>query len=156
MKRPVQSGRRSLSFNMTPMIDVIFLLIIFFLCVNQYQKADSAEQVDLPVASSERVAVPEPTRHKPLVLNVLPSGQMLISGTAVPVEKLGRILDVAQNELPLAEGGQRVPLEVWVRADRKLPYSTVEPILQACAMHGIWKVAFKVTTPAQEAMGDGQ
>lgn len=153
MKRAVYKGRQPLSFNMTPMIDVIFLLIIFFLCVNQYQKADSAEQVDLPIASSDQVKIPEPTRHKPLVINVNPSGQILVSGRALTMEQLGKVLEVAQGELPASEEGNRVPLEVWIRADRKLPYHTIEPILQTCASRGVWKVSFKVTAPAQEATG---
>lgn len=151
MRRSVVTGRQRLSFNMTPMIDVIFLLIIFFLCVNQYQKADSAEQVVLPEASSEQVKTPEPTRHNPLVVNLFADGRMTIAGQVVSTEQLETALRNAQAELPALADGTRVPLEVWIRSDRSVPYGTVEPVLRTCAGQGIWKVAFKVLSPEQEA-----
>ena len=145
MRRPTVPKTCGDAFSMTPMIDVIFLLIIFFLCVNQYQKAESSEAVDLPDATSEKVQLPTEARETRLTINVLADGTILLAGRRIEPGRLTPLLTGKRAEVSPGT------LEVWIRGDRRTAYRTVEPILLACAESGIWKVAFKVVQPAPAA-----
>ncbi len=127
---------------MTPMIDVVFLLIIFFLVSSHLARQEVQAQLDLPPA---RTGVDLPPAADPRVtINVVPTaaGYSLRLG-ALPVSQaeLRRRLG---NEL--AARGQ--DLEVRIRADRGTPYQMVQPILVTCATLGIWNVQFAVIRPA--------
>lgn len=123
---------------MTPMIDVIFQLIIFFLCVSQFEKAESTQQVSLPEAQSPQARRPEEAEETRVVVNVLPTEEVLIAGQPVDVAELADLFLRKKQRIAPRE------VEVWIRADRQTSYRVVEPILLACARAGIWKVAFKV------------
>jgi len=55
--------------DMTPMIDCVFLLLIFFMCVASMSKVDMTPELELPVAP--KAAVPEDLRARG-VINILP------------------------------------------------------------------------------------
>jgi biopolymer transport protein ExbD len=129
-----------IGFNMTPMIDIIFQLIIFFLAVNQFQKAETDTNVQLPKASSAHVEADEASRPYRVILNVRPNDELSVAGWILTEKELRPFLDQRRKECSPAM------LEVWIRADRSLPYGRIEPILLSCAEAGIWKVGFKVIT----------
>lgn len=140
--RQIRLGRPDAAgLNLTPMIDMIFLLVIFFLCVSQQQQVESHQEVNLPLARPRRVRQQENRHETILVLNVLADGNLLVGGRALPISELPRLLSARRETEP--------GLEVWIRGDRQAPYGAVEPILAACTGAGIWNVAFKVV-PTRE------
>jgi biopolymer transport protein ExbD len=145
MKRITAPNSQLNGFNLTPMIDIIFQLIIFFLCVNQFQKAERDETITLPEASSSHVETLLEEERAPLVLNIRPDEGVYVSGERVAAADLERLLTRAKREAG-------ADLELWIRADREVAYRTVEPVLLACAKAGIWKVAFKVVTEEQAVL----
>ena len=132
---------------MTPMIDIIFQLIIFFLAVNQFQKAESDTTVDLPKASPAHVEAEEAGQPSRVILNVRPNDELSIAGWVLAQKELTPFLEQRRKECAPAT------LEVWIRADRSIPFGRVEPILLSCAEAGIWKVGFKVVTDDSERRG---
>ncbi|HYE02961.1 MAG TPA: biopolymer transporter ExbD [Phycisphaerales bacterium] len=129
--------RREHSFeaiNVTPLIDVVMVLIIFFLIVGRLAD-DPAQGLRLP---GSKVGQLEPGKSV-LVVTILrePSGAQWVAGAA-------RVL-VESQDMPGAE-----PLEalvrarlaeapgttVQVRADRDLPYGSIEPVLRALGRAG--------------------
>ncbi|MGL4464971.1 MAG: ExbD/TolR family protein [Planctomycetia bacterium] len=145
MRRPKYPSSLNGSVNMTPMIDVIFLLIIFFLCVSQNQKAEIAETVELPSAKAGTAEAVEPTPPRRLILTVLPDGRLRSGGRTIPTAELADLLKREKELARAAPAKVAKPLEVWIRADRATPYRFVEPVLRNCAAAGVWKAAFKVT-----------
>jgi biopolymer transport protein ExbD len=125
---------------MTPMIDIIFQLIIFFLAVNQFHKAETDESIRLPKASPDHVDPDRAPSSARVVLNVRRDEGIVAAGKTIPPAELG---DFLRGQRAQAEPG---PLEVWIRSDRSVPFREIEPILVACADAGIWKLAFKVIT----------
>jgi biopolymer transport protein ExbD len=129
-RRPVAAR-----INMTPMIDVTFQLIIFFLLSSRLAQQEAIE-LELPAAASGNQAVDDqPPR---LTVNVSPDGQVMFGSTRTPPEEMTGRLRIERERL-----GR--DLEIRIRADRSVPYGTIEPILLACAEADIWNVTFAVS-----------
>jgi biopolymer transport protein ExbD len=135
MKIPNNLRPGEATFNMTPMIDVVFQLIIFFLVSSHLAKQEAQMELPLPVADSGVEPTGDPTPR--ITINVLNDGSMILAGHPVRKDDLVQRL----KKRLAAEGGN---LEVRIRSDRMTPYRNVEPIMLACARSGIWNVQFAV------------
>ncbi len=130
--RVLRSGE--VGFNMTPMIDVVFLLIIFFLVSSHLAKQEAQMELPLPVADSGEDSDDQSRR---LTLNVTSDGSMLLAGRRLDRDELKQRLKQARDE----HGSD---VEIRIRGDRSVPYSAISPIMLSCARAGIWKVTFGV------------
>ncbi len=139
MRVPTNLSRAALGFNMTPMIDVVFLLIIFFLVSSHLARREVELELDLPGAATGRRTEEDQSRR--VVVNVLPQekpeGRIMVAGRLMRDDELARLIEYESRRT----GRQ---LEVRIRSDRKAPYRVVEPIMVACARSGVWKVTFAV------------
>jgi len=85
MRIPTRVRQLGVSLNLTPLIDIVFLLVIFFLVASHAARTESTEPVDLPTigeAEDDRIEVP-----RRLVVTVtsdqsLHVGGRIVSGTA--------------------------------------------------------------------------
>lgn len=137
MRVPSAISRGEVGINLTPMIDVTFQLIIFFLVSSHLSKQEAHMQMPLPVADSGEAS--EET-SKRLTLNVLSDGSLLLAGHRLsPGELPGRLREAVANESQ--------DLEIRIRGDRSVTYQHVEPVLIACARSGVWNVKFSVYRP---------
>jgi biopolymer transport protein ExbD len=143
MRVPSNLSRAGPGFNMTPMIDVVFLLIIFFLLSSHLAQQEVQLELDLPRAASGQSPDREEIRR--VVINVLPGERVMVGGRLLGGEELAQLIDYesrrARRGTQGVAGGR---LEVRLRCDRKVPYRVVEPLLVACARSGVWKVTFAV------------
>jgi len=139
MRVPSNLSRGSLSFNMTPMIDVVFLLIIFFLVSSHLARQEIQLDLDLPDASSGRQADQSEVRR--VVVNVLheaPSERRVqVGGHVMDLDQLARLIRYESQ-------ASSDELEFRIRTDRRVPYRDIEPILLACQDAGVWNVTFAV------------
>ena len=116
--------------NLTPMIDVSFLLIVFFVLVSRITDREQARMA-LPVVRAGSAARAEDDAR--VVVNVLPgedggSGGYAIGPGVLPASPDG----IARLAETLAEGYRRNPrLAVHLRADRATRYEWVEPAMRA-------------------------
>jgi biopolymer transport protein ExbD len=121
---------------MTPMIDVVFNLIIFFLLSSHLARQEVQLRLDLPAAATGN-RPGQTSGPRRVVLQILPNGEVTLGGRAVAAARLTTALADEQARSP----GE---IEVRIRADRRVPYRHVEPILRSCAGLGIWNVTFAV------------
>jgi len=139
MRSPTNLSRGSVGFNMTPMIDVVFLLIIFFLVSSHLARQEVQLELDLPEAGTGQRGEEDETRR--VVVNVLPEekpgGRIMVGGRLLAADALTDLIGYESRK----SDGQ---LEVRIRSDRKVPYQVVEPVMIACARAGVWKVTFAV------------
>ncbi len=139
MRLPNHLSRGGLGFNMTPMIDVVFLLIIFFLVSSHLARQEVQLELDLPSAASG-LPVPEEEARR-IIVNVLPEPQqqrrIMVGGRLLDSHELARMI---RYEKERTEGD----LEVRIRSDRGVPYRDVEPVMLACVRSGVWNVTFAV------------
>jgi biopolymer transport protein ExbD len=135
MRSPTSHRRSAIAFNMTPMIDISFLLIIFFIVSSHLAQQEVQLELNLPNASSGDEAAEDTERR--LVVNLLPDGSIMAAGRPV---KLPELTELISDERRRA--GPDV--EVRIRGDRTAPYQQVTPILVACTKAGVWHVTFAV------------
>jgi biopolymer transport protein ExbD len=135
MQIPQHKSNRKYGFNMTPMIDVVFLLIIFFLVSSHLARQESQMNLELPIAVSGQDDVDLETPR--ITINVKTDGSLWLAGRPVAKEQLKeRFID--------ARDKQGDDIEVRIRGSRSAPYSTVEPIMLACTGAKIWNVTYAV------------
>jgi biopolymer transport protein ExbD len=139
MKIPGRDRGRGLNFDITPLIDIVFLLIIFFLAASHLVRNEAAEAVELPTATQSETD-PEETPRR-LVITI-PADQTLHLGARELTQQ-----ELEQALLAEGMGEPNQALEVRIRADKSVPYQVVEPILVACAKAQISKVKFAVLAP---------
>ena len=135
MKVPQYNAGRRYGFNMTPMIDVVFLLIIFFLVSSHLARQESRIELELPTASSGQDDVDQTTPR--VTVNVKQDGSLWLAGRPIDSGQLQRRFEQVRQQ----EGEE---VEVRIRGSRAAAYSTVEPIMLACTKAGIWNVKYAV------------
>lgn len=120
---------------MTPMIDVVFLLIIFFLVSSHLARQESQLPLPLPMAESGEEVVENRDR---VVVNLLSDGSIMFAGRKVDSDELQRRLS---NEVAAGKSN----LEVRIRSDRFVAFQFVQPILLAISKARVNEVTFAVT-----------
>lgn len=125
--------------NMTPMIDVVFQLIIFFMLVTEMSQAD-LEAMELPEATQ---AVPDKNPEKDrMVINVTEKGDIKIRGRKYGSKKLQQWL---KREASISRDPKDKRLSsraLLIRADKDSEFKYVQHIMQECVQPGvgIWKI----------------
>jgi len=141
MQPPNRLRPSGVSLNLTPMIDVVFLLIIFFIVSSNLVQQDVAMELDLPSAESgERI---KESATRTITLNVPKAGTILLGSEPVDTERL-------RTALLRERQSSEKEIEVRVRTNKDVRYGAVEPILVLCAESGIWNVSFAVSKERQE------
>lgn len=114
------------SIEMTPVIDIVFLLLIFFLVATTFQQAEREIQVALPEAES---AGPISAVLREIVINVRADGTLVVGGAQVTLDGLRGMVGDATERNP--------EQKVSVRGDRDAPYGTVARVLDVCKASGV-------------------
>jgi len=112
--------------DMTPMIDMIFSLLIFFLVATTFAQAEREINIALPIA---KAAGPISTALRELVVNVDHAGEVVVNGKRTTLEALEQLLRQS-----VAENAQR---KVTVRGDRNASYGAVVRVLDICKRSGV-------------------
>ena len=115
-----------LTIEMTPMIDMVFLLLIFFLVATTFQQVEHEMQIALPHASASG---PISANLRELVINVDHEGGIHVGGRLVDVDALQTIITDAVATNP--------EQKVAVRGDRETAYANIVRVLDACKTGGV-------------------
>ena len=119
---------------MTPMIDVTFLLLIFFMTVNQVSKSQR-EQLPLP-----HLAGTQDQSQESLVVNVDRAGQIIVSANPITLPEL---IGIVSAELAKVENDSS-RLTVLLRADRRGNCRTVNEIVTTLVRLNVNRVRLAV------------
>lgn len=137
--RAAAQGQSAGLMNMTPMIDVVFLLIIFFLVSSHLARRETRLQLALPTAATGASTNDDSPR---VTINLKQDGSLLIGGEPIDVHGL-----VSRLQSSLAKHGDK--LRVRLRGDEQTDYALVEPILAACTEAGVVDIGLAVTPSTQ-------
>ena len=140
-----------LKMNITPMIDVVFQLLIFFIVVSEIASQDRIDDLTLPMASQAREEQILPDR---LIISIARRSvpgkgdegrvdTIYIAGRARTIQQVKDYLTVERKYRRVAEGKEtRQPL--LIQADRYVQWKTVQDVLESLANLKFWRVSFSV------------
>lgn len=113
-----------LTLNLTPMIDVVFLLIIFFMVGSRFSEINEAERdISLSVPSVSKVeTLTQPPRNR--VINVYADGRITLDKQPVELAELARLLAAARSEYKQTS--------VVIRGDGNALHQQVANVLATC------------------------
>ena len=135
------------SFDMTPMIDIVFLLIIFFMMASQLTSLQSAGDVTLPEAHQARL--PARVDRYRITVVILAQGTYVVAGEDRTLLELRQVL---QDEVESAGKASRPAPSVHVRADRAADYGRLRLVLRECVALGIRQMSFAAEPPPGETL----
>ncbi len=124
----IRSGEaeRGVTLEMTPLIDMVFLLLIFFLVATTFHQTEREMQVALPQAS---FSGPISTALREIIINVDEEGVIIVSGRRIDVSELRSLIERAVAGNP--------EQKVTVRGDRATAYANVVRVLDICKGAGV-------------------
>jgi biopolymer transport protein ExbD len=141
-------------FDLTPMIDVTFQLIIFFMLLLNFDKAEQDQRVNLPV--SELARPPEAPYEEPMTIQLTKAGTILFAG-----EELGSIEQLQsalRRETQIIQDYEKKQVEeatIIIRADRTAKTGVVQEIIEASQKVGIRKFALRSEQAGKGVTLDG-
>ncbi len=122
---------KPLEVSLTPMIDVVFLLLIFFMVTTTFSKETSIK-IQLPQAEGQEVE-----RHKQVLLLVIDkSGQFFINDRALADKSLATLT----KELTAVGGNKKIPLVI--HADASAPVQAAISVLDVAKNVGFKNISF--------------
>jgi len=127
--------------NVTPLIDIVMVLIVFYLLVGQLAM-DRMGDVELPPSASGDAVEATDT---PISVAIRADGSTTIEAAPAPPERVYAMLDVLTRQRPIDA--------VQIRADRSTPYRHVRTVLATCRELGLDKVELATSADSGEDGG---
>lgn len=121
------------TLNLTPMIDVVFLLIIFFMVGAKFTEMDRQLDIEVPQVSEAAANRSSPTK---MIVNVLRDGTITLDGMTLSLEQLTAHLSGARSLNP--------ELAVVVRGDAQGTFQQVAATLSAVRQAGVAEMGIAV------------
>lgn len=119
-------SQAAITIELTPIIDMVFLLLVFFLVATTFHQTEREMRIALPAASS---AGPISAILQELIVNIDADGRIIVAGKTMTAEALRDMVQGAIKVNP----NQRVT----VRGDRATAYANIVTVLDICKGAGI-------------------
>lgn len=132
-----QRNRKPLEITLTPMIDVVFLLLIFFMVTTTFNQ-QSELKINLPEATGEQAK----NESKTIVLTIDAEGLYFVNGDdGLPHQLLNQKNETLKRALTQAAGNSR-RLPFIISADGKTPHQAVVTALDIASQMGFKRITF--------------
>ena len=115
----------------TPMLDVIFLLLIFFMTTSIYSQLE--EEIGIVVPTATEAAPPDRTPGE-IIINLSEDGAIVVNQKQYDLASLQELLDRV--------GAMFKGQAVKIRGDKRTQFGRAVEVLNACAKADIWNVSF--------------
>jgi biopolymer transport protein ExbD len=143
--------------NLTPLLDVVFQLITFFMLVINFSSENYDQRVRLPVAeSAQPMEDSDRISEDRLVLNVDTEGHLLIAGEVQPLHKALQTIkhqaDLVRLNMKAAgvkvDQAKGLPTAIVFRADKDANFGDIFPLIKGCQANGFRKFVLKAMSAA--------
>ncbi len=121
---------------LAPMIDIVFLLLIFFIVTWQFTRSETELNVSVPTAE-EGAELNRPKGE--IIINVLKDGVIKVEGIEVDLSQLHTKLKA------IAAQFENQP--VRIRGDGEVSYQRIVEVIDTCQKSGIWNISFATQRP---------
>jgi biopolymer transport protein ExbD len=122
--------------NLTPMIDVVFQLIIFFMVATKFAEIERDLRVNPPSAKHVQAVTATP---RELIINVTEKGAFLVNGVEYPLPDIEALIARAVKDNP--------DQAVVVRGDRRVILQLPVDLLSLCEKHEVKRKFITTTAP---------
>ena len=143
MKFKKRSQSKATAFALTSMLDVIFLLLCFFVTVSVFSQWESEISIKLPNAKTAEAPERLPGE---IIVNLAKDGAISVNSVRLSLEELGARLAKVAKFYP----GQ----PVIIRADKEVRYETLVKLIDTCRASDIWN--FSLATEGGEGEDAGK
>jgi len=126
--------------DLTPMIDMTFQLIAFFMVLVNFSEAEQNERIKLP--SSLLAKPPDTAAENPLTLQLTADEQVIFGGQQLPYQELPPLLKRERNYM-VALGQDPQITTVIIRADGDAKAGVVQELIQMCQEEEFEKFALR-------------
>ncbi len=123
----IKKGNALSALSLTPLIDVVFLLLVFFLVTTRFAQEDYELSVVLPSASEAQPLMAEP---KELFVNIDEQGDYYVDGRVMTPDEVEEVLRQAVTNNPVNQS-------VVIRADKRVQFDFVVTIMNLCNRTGV-------------------
>lgn len=125
----VQIKRSSVAgtLSLTPLIDVVFLLLIFFLVTSEFEEEERRLDIVLPTATT---AVPMVGKPREIVIDIDEDGDVYLRGQPTSIDDLEKLLKASVASNPTNQ-------TAVIRADRNTSFQPVVSVMDVCNRSGI-------------------
>ena len=134
MKFAPKDGPKAPKLAMTSMLDVIFLLLCFFVTASYYARWESEFSIQLPAANNCTAPKSLPCD---IVVNLAKDGTVSVNSNVLTLEDLGARLRKISRFCP----GQTV----IIRSDKASSYDALIKVIDVCRGAGVWNFSFATT-----------
>ena len=135
-------GGQEPSFQIAPMIDVIFLLLCFFVASQLFSQWEM--EIDITLPTAETGQVPERLPGE-IIINILKDGSKVVNN-----QPLGNAeLDVLLTRIVKLFPGQ----PILIRADKHTDYEHIISVLDLCRKQDLWNISFATIAAEEHASG---
>lgn len=131
-----RSSPEEVGFNITPMIDLTFLLLIFFMVTSKLSKEQKKMDIALPLAAS--AVRPEDLSNRDII-NLDPQGVLHVGDHPLSDEQMREHLRARFRASP--------PLKIYLRADRETPGKRIREFMKLAGEAGAVSVIFGTRPP---------
>jgi len=149
MKFKKKNDTEILEGDLTPMIDMTFQLIAFFMLLINFSEVDRAEEITLP----KSVLATPPTERPDyqVILNLDPDGSVVFAGSPYEITTMGPVLTQEINNARRSRVS--VPpqdIAVIIRAHEDTPTGTVQQLISKCQEQEMENFKFRVKDEAYQ------
>jgi len=140
MARKAGGEPSTTDIDMTPMIDMTFQLITFFMFVMNFSEAEQDERIQLPLSQLAKPV--EGAMETPITLQLTNSGSIIYAGELVAVRDIGGYLE-REKSVMLDAGKEPSAATVIVRADGRAKTGEVQEVIKICQEKGFERFALR-------------
>jgi biopolymer transport protein ExbD len=119
--------RRTPTINIISLIDILVILLIFFIATSTFKKKQPQLQINLP--DSKTATASASTKADPIVLRVKTADQLTLDEKPVALANLAAALQTARQQAP--------DRPIAMQADRAAPFGVVVQVLDALKQAGV-------------------
>lgn len=128
-----------MGLQIAPLIDVLILLLAFFVITWKFSRFETEIDISLPAAEKGE---PLDREFNEIIVNVHEDGRVVVDSLPYDEEKLRSRLEKIANINP--------NVAVIVRGDRSTPYEHIVDVLDTCKKAGVWNVSFMTVQPRDQ------
>lgn len=130
----INKGRALGSLSLTPLIDVVFLLLIFFLVATRFAQEDRELDVMLPAASEAQPLIAQP---KEMFINIDQTGRYFVDGRTLAADEV-------EEALRQAAANNAMTQSVIIRADKRVQLEHAVFVMNLCNKVGIFDYSLTI------------